>query len=122
MLRLGLNCSSVTENGYSRQIAEKLLVRLSTCKQITALRPAQEFFTSAVERLQSVGLYAWRSGPIGFEQGGVFIVPHLLFSIAKTCGGLSVFPVSSKGPSAGPPLSKIPGSAYVHVPFSPKNV
>jgi hypothetical protein len=39
-------------------------------------------------------------------------VPHLLFSIAKTCGGPSVFPVSSEGPSAGPPLSKIPGSAY----------
>jgi hypothetical protein len=69
--------------------------------------------SSTGEELQiqnsEVSSHALRLGPIGFEQGGVFIVPHLLLLRHEP----SVFPVSSKGPSAGPPpLSKIPGSAY----------
>jgi hypothetical protein len=39
------------------------------------LRPAQEFFTIAGEGLQNLGLC---SALRAFEQGGIFIVPHLL--------------------------------------------
>jgi hypothetical protein len=68
----------------------------------TVLRPAQEFFTYmetspflygdvtiAGEGLQHLGLC---SGLRAFEQGGIFIVQHLLWY------GTSVFPVSSEGP------------------------
>jgi hypothetical protein len=61
---------------------------------LSVLRPAQEFFiyiyrdvTIAGERLQNFGL---SSALRGFEQGGIFIVPHLLWH------GASVFPVSSE--------------------------
>jgi hypothetical protein len=37
---------------------------------------------------------------LGFEQGGVFILPHLLRH------GASILSVSSEGPSAGPPFQK----------------
>jgi hypothetical protein len=50
------------------------------------LLPAQEYFT---EGLQNVGLWSVLRA---FEQGGIFIVPHLLWH------GASVFPVSSEGP------------------------
>jgi hypothetical protein len=53
------------------------------------LRPAQEFFTTAGEGLQNLGLC---SALRAFEQGGIFIVPHLLRH------GASVFLVSSEGP------------------------
>jgi hypothetical protein len=61
----------------------------------TVLRPAQEFFTYgdvtiAGEGLQNLGLC---SALRAFEQGEIFIVPHLLWH------GTSVFPVSSEGPS-----------------------
>ena len=58
------------------------------------LRPAQEYFdlygdvTIAGEGLQNLGLC---SALRAFEQGGIFIVPHLLWQ------GTSVFPVSSEG-------------------------
>jgi hypothetical protein len=45
--------------------------------------------TIADEGLQNLGLC---SALRAFEQGGIFIVPHLL------CHGSSVFPVSSEGP------------------------
>jgi hypothetical protein len=45
--------------------------------------------TNTGERLQNLGLY---SALRAFEQGGIFIVPHLLWH------GTSVFPVSSEGP------------------------
>jgi hypothetical protein len=52
-------------------------------------------------------------GPyIGFEQGGVFIEPHLLL-LMKTW--LSVFPDSSKGPSPGPHLFK---NSWIHLSFT----
>ena len=41
------------------------------------------------EGLQNLGLC---SALMAFEQGGIFIVPHLLWH------GASVFPVSSEGP------------------------
>jgi hypothetical protein len=61
------------------------------------LLPAQEFFTYYVfgdvtitgEGLQNIGLC---SALRALEQGGVFIVQHLLWH------GTSVFPVSSEGP------------------------
>ena len=59
------------------------------------LRPAQEYFTYmetvtiAGEGLQNLGLC---SALRAFEQGGIFIVSHLLWH------GASVFPVSSEGP------------------------
>jgi hypothetical protein len=57
------------------------------------LRPAEEFFTYMVtiagEGLQNLGLY---SALRAFEQGEIFIVPHLLRH------GASVFPVSSDEP------------------------
>jgi hypothetical protein len=61
----------------------------------TVLRPARIFHlygdvTIAGEGLQNVGLC---SALKAFEQGGIFIVPHLLWH------GTSVFPVSSEGPS-----------------------
>jgi hypothetical protein len=62
----------------------------------TVLRPAQEFFylygdvTITGEGLQNLGLC---SAPRAFEQGGIFIVPHLLWH-----GWTSVFPVASEGP------------------------
>jgi hypothetical protein len=46
--------------------------------------------TIAGEGLQNLGLC---SALKAFEQGGIFIVPHLLWH------GTSVFPVSSEGPS-----------------------
>jgi hypothetical protein len=59
------------------------------------LCPAQEYFnymetyvTIAGEGLQYLGLCSALSV---FEQGGIFIVPHLLWN------GASVFPVSSEG-------------------------
>jgi hypothetical protein len=56
----------------------------------TVLRPAQEYFTYITgEGLQNLGLC---SALRAFEQGGIFIVPHLLWH------GASVFPVSSEGP------------------------
>jgi hypothetical protein len=57
---------------------------------LTVLRPAQDGdVTIAGEGLQNLGLcLALRA----FEQGGIFIVPHLLWH--RT----SVFPVSSEGP------------------------
>jgi hypothetical protein len=60
----------------------------------TVLRPAQEYFTYgdatiAGEGLQNLGLC---SALRAFEQGGIFIVPRLLWH------GASVFPVSSEGP------------------------
>jgi hypothetical protein len=56
----------------------------------TVLRPAQEYFTIiAGEGLQNLSLC---SALRAFEQGGIFIVPHLLWH------GTSVFPVSSEGP------------------------
>jgi hypothetical protein len=45
-------------------------------------------FTIAGEGLQNLGLC---SALMAFEQGGIFIVPHLL------CHGTSIFPVSSTG-------------------------
>jgi hypothetical protein len=45
--------------------------------------------TIAGEGLQNLGL---RSALRAFEQGGIFIVPHLLWH------GTSIFPVSSEGP------------------------
>jgi hypothetical protein len=62
--------------------------------ECTVLRPAQEFFTYnetspfASKRLQKGLCSALRA----FEQGGIFIVPHLLWH------GVSVFLVSSEGP------------------------
>jgi hypothetical protein len=58
------------------------------------LRPAQEYFTYgdvtiAGEGLQNLGLC---SALRAFEQGGIIIVPHLLWHEA------SAFPVSSEGP------------------------
>jgi hypothetical protein len=41
----------------------------------TVLRPAQEFFNITGEGLQNLGLC---SALKAFEQGGIFIVPHLL--------------------------------------------
>jgi hypothetical protein len=62
----------------------------------TVLRSAQDYFTykygdvtTAGEGLQNLGLC---SGLRAFEQGGIFIVPHLLWH------GTSVFPVSPEGP------------------------
>jgi hypothetical protein len=71
----------------------------------TVLRPPQEFFLLIWRHYQ----YRWRAGDItntgeglqnlglctalrAFEQGGIFIKPHLLRH------GGSVFPVSSEGP------------------------
>jgi hypothetical protein len=45
--------------------------------------------TIASEGLQNLGLF---SALRAFDQGGIFIVPHLLWP------GVSFFPVSSKGP------------------------
>jgi hypothetical protein len=54
------------------------------------LRPAQEYFTYIyMEGQQNLGLC---SALRAFEQGGIFIVPHLVWH------GTSVFPVSSDGP------------------------
>jgi hypothetical protein len=61
----------------------------------TVLRPALEYFTLygdvtiVGEGLQNLGLC---SALRAFEQGGIFIVPHLMWH------GTSVFPVSSEGP------------------------
>ena len=60
----------------------------------TVLRPTQEYFTYmetsiAGEGLQNFGLC---SALRAFEQGGIFIMPHLLWH------GGSFFPVSSEGP------------------------
>jgi hypothetical protein len=61
----------------------------------SVLRPAQEYFTYMetsplqVKVCKLLGLY---SALRAFEQGGIFIVPHLLWHRA------SVFPVSSEGP------------------------
>jgi hypothetical protein len=48
-----------------------------------------DVITIAGEGLQNLGLC---SALRAFEQGGIFIVPHLL------CHGASVFPISSEGP------------------------
>jgi hypothetical protein len=62
---------------------------------IYSLRPAQEFFTLyghvtiVGEGLQNLGLC---SALRAFEQGGIFIVPLMLWH------GTSVFPISSEGP------------------------
>jgi hypothetical protein len=59
------------------------------------LHPAQEYFTYMetsplpVKGWKNLGLC---SALRAFEQGGIFIVPHLLWH------GTSVFPVSSEGP------------------------
>jgi hypothetical protein len=54
------------------------------------LRPTQQFFTYITgEGLQNLGLC---SAIRAFEQGRIFIVPHLLWH------GALVFPVSSEGP------------------------
>jgi hypothetical protein len=49
----------------------------------------RRWHTIASEGLQNLGLY---SALGAFEQGGIFIVPHLLWH------GTSVYPVSSEGP------------------------
>jgi hypothetical protein len=56
----------------------------------TVLRPAQEFLTYMFNSgLQNLGLC---SALRAFEQGGIVIVPHLLWHVT------SVFPVSSEWP------------------------
>jgi hypothetical protein len=59
-----------------------------------ALRATQEFFTSMETSPLPVKGYKFRPmvGAQGFEQGEIFMKPHLLWL------GASVFPVSSEGP------------------------
>ena len=63
--------------------------------------PVRDYFTAedatiADEGLQYLGL---RSALVAFEQGGMFIVPHLLWH------GTSVYPVSSEGLLVQSPLT-----------------
>ena len=64
--------------------------------------------TIAGEGLQNLGLC---SALRAFEQGGIFIVPHLLWH------GTSVFPVSSEGPSIQSPRTTHEG-VWVHATLS----
>jgi hypothetical protein len=83
------------------QTRRKRKERINRKREVTdwlfsVLRPAQEYFiymeTSPLP-VKGCKIYAIaRRSCRAFEQGGVFIVPHLLWH------GASVFPVSSDGP------------------------
>jgi hypothetical protein len=79
---------------HNFNFADFNLYRGSFLCLVTVLRPAEEFFTYTGTILPLKGCKIWPMlSAQGFEQGGIFIVPHLLWN------GTSVFPVSSEGPS-----------------------
>jgi hypothetical protein len=56
------------------------------------LRPAQKFFTDMQTSPLPVNRVGLQNFGPSYEEGGIFIVPHLLWH------GASVYPVSSEGP------------------------